>query len=256
MYTCIQSTIETSQLAREYLQQISGARDDFWEAHILGAQLYEIQRAGESLGVTAIFGGKNMTLFYLPHSRLREAQPAFAAAVSQLSPRYAYAPTNDELLLSLCMDRQKAVELQAYFFARGGGAVRPPEFGRELLRPAVPSDAAEILDREGVAENIARGKYYVLEQNGVFLGQGFFNPCTLLSATASIGMSVHPDHRQRGVGRSIILHLADLCRERGLTPACGCGYDNHNSKRTLESAGFVTKTRLLKLWLTEKQEEA
>ena len=117
---------------------------------------------------------------------------------------------------------------------------------------AIPCDEADILDKEGVAENIALGKYYVMRENGVFLGQGFFNQLKLIPGAASIGMSVHPDYRQRGVGRSIIMHLADICRGKGITPNCGCWYYNHNSKATLESAGFVSKTRLLNVFFKDE----
>jgi GNAT superfamily N-acetyltransferase len=168
-----------------------------------------------------------------------------------LKPQYSFVPTNDELLVSLCMDKQAKIEMQAYFFKHSGNVVRPPEYSRGLLTLAVPSDKADILDNENVAENIALGKYYVMRENGVFLGQGFFNRHTLIANAASIGMSVHPDFRQRGIGRSIIMHLADICREKGLTPYCGCWYYNYNSKATLESAGFVTQTRLLKVWFSQ-----
>ena len=168
-----------------------------------------------------------------------------------LSPQYAFVPTNDELLVSLCMDRQPKIEMQAYFFKRANAAVRQPEYPRELLTLASPDDGGDILDKEGVAENIALGKYYVMRKDGIFLGQGFYNKLTLTHDAASIGMSVHPDFRRMGVGRSIIMHLADICREKGVTPYCGCWYYNHNSKATLESSGFVTQTRLLKVWFVQ-----
>jgi GNAT superfamily N-acetyltransferase len=149
------------------------------------------------------------------------------------------------------MDNHKSIEMQAYFFVHSGVSVRPPEWGRELFKPAVMDDAKDILDTEYVEENIRAGKYYIMRKDGIFLGQGFFNPNTLTPGQVSIGMSVHPDHRRKGIGRSIILHLIDISREKGLTPICGCWYYNHNSKRTLESAGFVSKTRLLNVHFTD-----
>ena len=149
------------------------------------------------------------------------------------------------------MDFHKRLEMQAYFFTCGNRAVRPvrpPAYPRELLKVAVPSDETDILDKEGVAENIALGKYYVMRENGIFLGQGFYNELQLIPNTASIGMSVHPDFRRKGIGRSIIIHLSDICREKGITPCCGCWYYNHNSKATLESAGFIAQTRFLNVF--------
>ncbi len=37
------------------------------------------------------------------------------------------------------------------------------------------------------------------------------------------------------------------CRQKELHPIAGCWYYNHNSKKTLERAGMVTQTRLLKV---------
>jgi hypothetical protein len=52
-------------------------------------------------------------------------------------------------------------------------------------------------------------------------------------------------NRCKGVGRSIQMHLADITRENGYIPISGCWYYNHNSKKTIESAGRYSKTRLL-----------
>ena len=253
MYTFALSSITESQpLFDAYLATLTGVNDDFWEGHILKSKVYRIIFRDETIGLCGVCDNENLTFFHIRHNLLRHAQPALSAALETLNPQYSYAPTNDEPLLSLCMDRHAKIGMQAYFFTYcddGAAAVRPPEYPRELLAVAAPGDEADILDSEGVAENIALGKYYVMRKNGVFLGQGFFNRLTLAPGAASIGMSVHPDFRRRGVGRSVIMHMAAICRERGVTPYCGCWYYNHSSKATLESAGFVTRTRLLKIWL-------
>lgn len=256
-YTFLSSSLDEERtLIDAYVASMTGVNDDFWEEHILESQMWRIALHGETIGFFGIHGGENLTCFHTPRAWLRHAQPAFQQMLAELQPRYAYVPTRDEPFLSLAMDAHTLVEKQAYFFMPGDAAVRPPEYGRNLLALATPQDEADILDTEGVAENIHLGKYYVLRENGVFLGQGFFNRNQLVPGSASIGMSVHPDHRQKGVGRSIIMHLAELCREQGITPVCGCWYYNHNSKRTLESAGFVTQTRLLKVWFAQPTGEA
>ena len=253
MITFKKTTLEHMRpLFEAYLKTIPGVLDDFWEEHVLGSQLYAIQSDDGVVGALGLHQKENLTFFHVPQIRL--AQHAFSLALDALKPRYAYAPTNDELFLSLCMDHPVKIDRQAYFFSVGDASVRPAEFSRALLTLARPEDEKDILDTEHVAENIRLGKYYIMRENGVFLGQGFLNSHQLTPNTVSIGMSVHPEHRQRGVGRSIILHLADICREKGMTPVCGCWYYNHNSKRTLESAGFITKTRLLKLWFVEGEE--
>ena len=60
------------------------------------------------------------------------------------------------------------------------------------------------------------------------------------------GMFSKEDKRRNGVGRSIIIHLKSICHEMGVTPVPGCWYYNINSKKTLESAGYISKSKLLR----------
>lgn len=244
---------ENILLINEYLQTITGINDDFWEGHVLDSQMYILKNDTITMGIMGIYQNENMTFFYVMPSYIRYAQLAFGAALERFNPKYAFVATNDELFLSLSMYKHKSIELQAYFFREGRIPVRQVEYNRDLLQLAELSDQVDILDKENVEEKIRLCKYYVMRENDVFLGQGFLNKSRLKSDVASIGMSVHPNHRQKGVGRSIIMHMKDICKEKGITPCCGCGYDNENSKRTLESAGFVTKTRLLKVWFVNER---
>jgi len=254
MYTFTKTDITKNTLFNDFINSVTGKNDDFWEGHIVDSQKYNVMLSGQIIGLCGICNYENLTFFYIQPAFLRHAQPAFNTMLDVLKPQYSFAPTNDEQLISLCMDKQARIEMQAYFWRHGGIAVRPAEYSRDLLSLAVPSDKADIMemeddeDEEEVDERIAQGKYYVMREKGIFLGQGNFHRHTILHDAVSIGMAVHPNFRRKGVGRSIIMHLADICLKNGLTPYCGCWYYNHNSKATLESAGFVSQTRLLKIW--------
>lgn len=252
MYKFIETTLEKSEARfNEYIRGLTGVRDDFWEEQIINSKIYDILLDGELIGLAGI-QGECITFFQIPLRYTKQAKAAFACLLSELKPTHAFVPTNDGAFLSLLMDRHTEIEMQAYFFEHSGEPVRSPEFPRELLKSATREDVKDILD-EGAEANI--DKYFVMRKDGVFLGQGFFRESLrFMENTACIGMSVHPDHRQKGVGRSIIMHLTDICKEKGLTPICGCWYYNHNSKKTLESAGFVSSTRLLKVWIGEQVE--
>jgi len=239
---------EIKSLLDEYLQTLTGVVDDFWEEHILTADVYIICEDEQSIGCFAIHNNEKITMFYIRPAYISIAQDVFKKILSDFKVQTAFVVTCDSLFLNLCMDFHKRIEMQAYFFNYGCMTVRSPEYSSELLKVAIPSDEADILDKERVTENIALGKYYVMRENGIFLGQGFFNELKLIPKTASIGMSVHPDFRRKGVGRSIIMHLVNICHNKGITPNCGCWYYNHNSKATLESAGFVAQTRLLNVF--------
>jgi len=252
MYTFTATDMKENPLFGEYLKSITGTNDDFWEGHILGSQAYHVESTGKIIGLCGINNKENLTFFYIQPTSWREAQPAYITMLETLKPLYSLVATNDELLLSLCMDRHTKVEMQAYFWKYGDGAVRPPEYPRDLLCVATPADIADldIVDEDCVDEDIAQGKYFVMRKDGVFIGQGFINLHSIDKSAASIGMYVHPDFRQKGVGRSIIMHLVEICREKGIAPYCGCWYYGHESKATLQSAGFITKTRCLKVWLS------
>lgn len=239
------------QQLMDYAAQLTGIGDDFWEEHILNGVHYSILSNDAEIGYFTLFGNEKLTSFHMINSCLKLAQTIFRQILNDFCVKTAFVATCDELFLSLCMDNHKSIEMQAYFFEHSGASARPPEWGRELIKPAVMEDVKDILDTEYVEENIRAGRYYVMRENGVFLGQGFFHPDTLAPTQASIGMSVHTDHRCKGVGRSIIMHLTEISREKRFTPVCGCWYYNHNSKLTLESAGFVSKMRLLNVHFTE-----
>ena len=64
---------------------------------------------------------------------------------------------------------------------------------------------------------------------------------------ASIGMYTIEPYRNSGVGTATIALLVEECARRGLRAVAGCWYYNHASKRTLERAGMVTQTRLLRI---------
>lgn len=257
-YTQTPTTLDQSRaLFNDYRATLNDINDDFWEDHLLHADWWRVTHNGEDLALYAIHGGNNLTFFHATPKALRHAQPIFRHILDTHAPTHVYVTTGDELFLALAMDYHTRIDKQAYFFMQGSAPVRAPEFDRALLRPATLADAPDILDTEGVAENIRAGKYYILRNhNGEFLGQGFYNPLQLTPSAVSIGMSVHPNHRRRGVGRSIIMHLAQISREQEQTPCCGCWYYNHNSKLTLESAGFVTRRRLLKIWFVDDSSEA
>ena len=249
---------ESNDLYRAYLATLSGVYDNFLEDHILGSAFHLIRKDDRTIGFLAIHADSLLTLFFIERSELRLAQPAFDAALSEFGFQSAFVPTCDELFLALAMDRHVRIEKQAYFFIDGGRAVRAPEYDRTCLH-LVPRD--QWPDVNGRTENFFDEVFepkvrdghipyeiYELRSAEGILGYGLREGTRIFTGYDAIGMYVMPEHREKGVGRSIILHLKDICAEAGQGALPGCWYYNHNSKRTLESAGFVTKTRLLKVF--------
>lgn len=236
----------------QYVSTLSGRYDDFLEEHILRSTFYSILIHGIPSGYFAILDGKLLTQFYLPKPAFRHAQAVFADMLETFKIKEAFVPTCDEAMLALCMDEQRSIAQQAYFFEDSEVAVRPAEYPREWLTPASLSDLEEIRSITGDftdrhEERIREGQLFILREKGEFLGMGIIEINCIMKGCIGTGMFTNPLHRQKGVGRSIILHLKELCREQEMIPLPGCWYYNHNSKRTLESAGYIAKTRLLRI---------
>jgi len=226
--------------------------DSFWEEHVLKARYFTIKIDSDRAGFFGIFEDKLLVQFVMDKEFLRHCQPVFADVISAYKIEEAFAPTCDELLMSLCLDAGVDMERQAYFFQDSQVPIpREKLYARGTFGMAAAGDMERILERTGdffdrLEERIAREEIFVWEEAGDIIGAGIVERGEILSQYASIGMFTHPDCRQRGIGRSILVNLKGWCYDNGYIPIAGCWYYNHNSKRTLESAGMITKTRLIR----------
>lgn len=234
-----------------YLFSLSGVYDDYLEEHILSSQFYLMTYNKKKIGYFAIHKQELLTQFFILDEWMHMAQGTFNSILKAFNIKHAYVPTCDELFLSLSMDFHKKVNLQAYFFQETEKEVEPPAFPKSMLRLANLSDVEDIkvLSDEffsDLYQMVSDRKIYILEDEEIY-GFGVVENNRIHKTYKGIGMFTVEEHRQKGVGRSIILHLKDLVHTLGYDALPGCWYYNYNSKRTLESCGFVTKTRLLKI---------
>jgi GNAT superfamily N-acetyltransferase len=249
-------------LLDEYLQTLSGVTDDYWEHHIVTATQYIINADGETAGCFAVYEGEMLTMFYVRPQYIYIAQEIFSKILTDFGIKCAYVSTADALYLALCMDFHKRIEMQAYFFdGDNSHVVRDAEFGRELLSELSVDEFDEInakTDNFFVKKDFENPEvklYRLSNENGEDLGYGLIVPCKLKPNQCGPGMITLPRHRGKGVGRSLQIHLADICREMGKNPVSGCWYYNELSKKTVESAGRHSRVRLLKVWFTDKEED-
>lgn len=198
--------------------------------------------------------GPRITAFVLEEPHWGMAQRLFARIRTEFSVRSAYVVTHDELFLSLCMDVQTGIEPQAYFFdGRVAGPVAQPEFGRECLSEVSPEELPQMVAATGdffadmPAQGVSEGRYrfWKLAQDGEILGYGVTVPLRLRPDAVACGEITLPEHRRRGVARSMQLLLGDVVREAGKTPVGGCWFHNEASRNTFFSAGKYARTRLL-----------
>lgn len=221
------------------------------------AEFYEINIGNKSVGYFSIFNNDKITQFYVMDEYLNLTQQIFKEALDNYSIKTAFVSTSDQLFLSLCLDFHKKIELQAYFFKDiAMRNVRKPEYGRECLSLVKSNELDEINKKTSGFFNdvsmldIEKGivKMYRLYANDKVLGYGIIVPNKLLTQYWACGIITLENERQKGVGRSIQIHLGAICRENGYIPISGCWYHNHLSKKTIESAGRYSKTRLLNIF--------
>ncbi|QYR21299.1 GNAT family N-acetyltransferase [Paenibacillus sp. sptzw28] len=245
---------EIQHLIEEYIQTLSSPFDSFLEEHILKSAFYIVLNEEMEVGYYAVRDDELLTQFYIRRSAQKHAQAIFTQVLDKHDLNLLFVPTCDELFISLALDKDITIRKQAYFFQDSQEIIPADDSLSDVIFRLGGVD--DLKDIERVCSRdfpgdydklIEKGELFTYYRGAALLGIGVFEKSSLLPGFASIGMCTDEAVRRQGIGRSIILELMKWCYEHNLTPICGCGYDNHASKRTLESAGMVTRTRLLRI---------
>lgn len=138
------SYYECRRMFLQYLEFLSGLYDNFLEDHILDSNFYEIRIDGAMIGYFAIHKDVLLTQFYIQKSNCIYAQSIFKKVIKEYCIETAYVPTCDELFLSLCIEKNKEIEIQAFIFEESGIDVRPPEFSKPNFRIVSEDRWAEV----------------------------------------------------------------------------------------------------------------
>jgi GNAT superfamily N-acetyltransferase len=244
---------DITHLIDVYIKTLSSPFDSFLDDHIVSSKFYTINKDLETIGYFAIHEDKMITQFYLKHRYISLGQKIFDEMLQTFNLVNAFVPTCDELLLSLVLDKEVVVKKQAYFFQDGKLPSDSSNlYNSGIFRIATKEDISEILRVttdffDKLEERVEREEIFVLMENAILIGAGIIEKGRVLKGYTSIGMFTNEAYRQKGIGRTIITNLKNWCYENNQIPICGCWYYNTKSKMTLESSGFVTKTRLLNI---------
>lgn len=244
---------EIEFLIEEYANTLSSPFDSFLEDHIATSDFYKIA-AGENLaGYFAFNSEAYITQFYLRSRHYKHSHRIFNEVLEQYKIKHALVYTGDELFLSLVLDQEISLKKQAYFFQDSKLEIQKTSLYQDgVFRKAVEHDIPLILSVSGdffdsLDSRVQRGEIFVFLEGEELLGAGIIEHGRVMKGHTSIGMFTNEEHRQKGIGRTIIYKLKQWCYDNNRIPICGCWYYNHNSKKTLESAGMITKTRLLNI---------
>lgn len=239
------------------LQALSSPIDSFLEEQILSAQFLAIvdTETGQPIGHAAIHENQRLIQYYLLPTARRWGQPIFRELIARYPISQALVPTCDEFFLSHALDSCIELQMQAYFFAAGAPLAAWDDRADLRFRPATLGDYAATAQLNGdfldaLERRIGAGEIHLAELDGDLVALGIIERGRLLPNCASIGMLVAPAQRQRGIGTHMLRYLRSVCEEQGIRSIAGCGYNNVLSKRTLEAAGMVAATRLLRITLT------
>lgn len=245
-------------LKREYMETLASVLDAFWDGNVYQSNPYVLmEEGGQVAGFYAIgtdwAGHKILTAYYMRKRYLRYAQRRLERIISEHSLYGALVPSCDEEMVSLCMEKMKewntTFDMQAYNFCYSKDVeVRKAEFGPETIRKVPATEYLEANKKtEGQwEENLGEEGfelYKLIWENEVYGYAGVVRH-KLDPSCVDIGNYVIQEHRRKGVGRSLLIHMTNRVLERENIPTVGCWYYNHNSKRTIESSGYVSKTRI------------
>jgi N-acetylglutamate synthase-like GNAT family acetyltransferase len=238
----------------EYYQENRIIVDSFWEGYVRESNFYIIEYNQNTIGYFAINNETVLTLFNLFEEYRNISQELFGIARKYESVKEALIPTGDEYFISHAIDNYAKMEKQAYFSIYT--EKKPEKLVDIKLELADVEKDEDILNichdfLKNEMENIKNGideEIYIARHENDVIGFGIIEYQKIVNIYASIGMIVCEQHRQKGFGSNILNRLKNIVKGKGLQAISGCWYYNHNSKKTMESAGAYSKTKLLRFY--------
>ena len=228
--------------------------DSFWETHVRESNFYEILNNENRIGYFAIHKETVLILFNIFEEYRNISQELFSIVKKYESIKEALIPTGDEFFISHAIDNYSRIEKQAYFSIYTN---KNPQIilDIELQLADIEKDKETLsLCYDFLKEEIENIKntideeIYIIKHGNKIIGFGVIEYQKIVDIYASIGMIVREEFRQNGYGANILNGLKNIVKNKGIIPISGCWYYNHNSKKTMESAGSYSKTRLLRFY--------
>ena len=160
----------------------------------------------------------------------------------------AFVPTCDEFFLRHALDKYVNLKKQALFFI---DSKQPIKCLKAAYQPSEQSDVSTIQAISGnfvddLVRRVSRQEIHVGYLNSQIIAIGLIIKSQLWADQASIGMFTHEAYRRQGIGAQTVLYLKHVCHNCDMRPLAGCRYNNTKSQMTLQAAGMVIMTRLLR----------
>jgi len=229
--------------------------ESFLEDHITKSNHYEICENSNQIGYFSIFNKNIITQYYLVKEYRHFSQEIFDKIRRYEDVKKAFVPTSADFFLTNAIDYQKRIELQAYFFQDSKREIFDSKIiknfylklARENDIDFIKNKSGDFFDDDELDKRISNNEIYLGYLDKEVVSIGIIEKSLFYENIASIGMFTFSENRVSGIGRNTILQLKELCYQNNYIPVAGCWYYNHNSKKTLESAGMYSTSRLLVL---------
>lgn len=244
-----------SPLKDAYLSALQGKNDGFHADMLFDAAPHLVEADGHPVGFFALQngwdGGKMLTGLYLEKAYTAAAASLLDHIIADYTVTAALVASNDAPFVAIAFEKMQKLGTtfvtQAYNYTYGLPK-RPPEFAREQLEKVLPTEY-EAMNRltEGQWDGcfgLPGFRFFALRDKGETRGYGAIVPLKGDETRVDLGNFTLPQYRQKGVGRSLIIHLAQMALEEGFTPVVGCWAGNKESIPTLKSSGFLPENRL------------
>lgn len=232
--------------------------DSYWEDHVLKSNHYQIIVEDQVVGFFAIFESTMLTLFHMNDNYAQFGQIAFEKVKRYEQVTNAFIPTGDEFFLSHAIDNFARLEKQAYFSIYREEELSPERrkdlvFKRILTQEdielfALTKDFFEVDSADKILSGTQYFRVYKVEEKNELVGFGVVEYGRVVKSIASTGMYVMEDKREQGYAANILKGLQNIVKAEGFSCRSGCWYYNHNSLKSMYSAGAYSKTRLLRFY--------
>ncbi|MTI49869.1 N-acetyltransferase [Sporosalibacterium faouarense] len=225
--------------------------DSFLEDHIIKSNHYEILDDENNIGYFSIFEENLLTQFYMKDEYQHLSQEVFDKVRRYEQVNKAFVHTGDEFYLTHIIDYSRNIEPQAYFFKDSKIEIPKDKILSDFSYKLATEQDIDIIKKhsgdffDDVIEQVKKKQLYMGYKNNEVVSFGIIEKSKLYNNVASIGMFTASDKRKCGIGRNTLIHLKEVCYKNNIEPIAGCWYYNHNSKKTLQSAGMIGQSRLL-----------
>lgn len=246
---------EMQDYIKSYFEELGYKNDGFHNGMMFEGEPYLITCDDEKAGFFSVGNswdeGKMLRGFYVIPSKRRFSREIFDKIMADFQLEAALVASNDAHFVGLAFEEMNALktffDMQAFNFVYGE-PMREAEFGVECMKEV---DQTEYESMNRLTENQWDGcfedgsfKFYKIVSDGETLGYGGMGKLAHNQKNVDVGNFVLPQHRRKGIGRSIIINLSKIAIEQGMIPVAGCWYGNQESILTLTSSGFIPENRI------------